>query len=461
MLTSRGGFASYAATWLRENGKPSVFAARDLAIDVPSGHLIALDTGLRATEGDYITIDGGTGYVFLGEAPTTLIKTDDDYYTVMSWAKNYRVQNILGMVEDAQDAIRAIQLGADGIGVVKSESLFFGPDTIDLTRFILLTTSESDRAAAIMKLQEQQTADLLTIFRAVGDRDIVIRLLDVSTSDFLRSLKTQASHDSLMTLSDKLGITPVDLIRKIDTLVEPNPSLGSRGCRLAIMQPQFTILLSRAIAGATIAARQSGISVRTKIQLPTCFAEGEIERVYPLVKEPIGEVCAQRATGGDFVDIGLDIELGVSLATPRACFVADGLIKFKEIGFMTIDAGALTELTFGVDMSNGEAVMDFYVERHILSRSPFASIDERAVGSLINTAITKARTHRDEIKVNVYGIQASDVQSIKYFDRIGVDTLTVAKNEWIPVAAVASAQANIAPGLTRFSRPFKPFSYLP
>lgn len=254
MLTSRGGFASYAGTWLRENGKPGVFAARDLAIDVPSGHLIALDTGMRATEGDYITIDGSTGLVFMGEAPTTQIKTDDDYYTVMSWAKIYRVQNILGTVEDAQEAVQAIQYGADGIGVLKTEGLFFGPDTIDLTRFILLTTSESERASAISKLQEQQTSDLITIFRAVADHDVVIRLLNVSTSDFLRSLKGQASYDSLMTLSDKLGMTPVDLLRKVDTMIEPNPSLGTRGCSLSIMQPQFTILQSRAIAGKNICA---------------------------------------------------------------------------------------------------------------------------------------------------------------------------------------------------------------
>lgn len=460
VLTSRGGFASYAGIWLRENGKPGVFAARDLAIDVSSGHLIALDTGLRATEGDYITIDGSTGYVFIGEAPTTHIKADDDYYTVMSWAKTYRVQNILGSVEDAQDALKAIQYGADGIGVVKTEALFYGPDTIDLTRFILLTTSESERASAISKLQEQQTSDLLTIFRNVADRDVVIRLLNISTSDCLRSLKTQASHDSLMTLADRLGMTPVDLLRKVDSMIEPNPSLGTRGCSFAITQPQFAILQSRAIAAATIAARQTGSTVRTKIQLPTAFTETEIERVYPLIKEAIGEVCAQRATGADFKDIGLEIEIGVTIATPRACMISDAIAKIEKIGFVTFDLGLLTELVFGLDQENQQAVTKYYVDRHILSRNPYTSIDERAVGSLIKNAIHNARAVRDEIKVNVYGIQASDLQSIRYFDQIGVDTLTVAKNEWIPVAAMASAQANVAPYMVRFSRPFKPFSYM-
>lgn len=249
VITTKGGLASHASVWLREVGKPGIIAAKELIIDPIARQLLAMDSGLRIAEGEYITIDGTNGYVFIGEAPLVQTRPDEDFFTVMAWARSFRVQNILATVENEQEAVEAIQFGADGIGICKTEPLFYGADTIDLSRFILLTKSETDRAAAMASLQELQKDDMLRVFRAIGDRDIVVRLLNVSASEALKSLKVSNAHESLISLSAKLGVPVPDILRQVDNVIEPNPALGVRGCRAALLQSQWTILQVRAITG--------------------------------------------------------------------------------------------------------------------------------------------------------------------------------------------------------------------
>lgn len=248
VLTVRGGITSHASIWMRGSGKPSVTSVQNIGIDPKARQLLCVDTGGKVTEGDEITIDGTNGLVFFGRVPTIAAKQEEEYLTLLNWARKYKVMNILACTDSVEGINDAFSYGADGIGVFRTEQLFLSTGRLELTRFILLTDNESDRAAALTRLLELQRDDLASVFRAVGDRDIVIRMLDVSLNSALPTQSDPNYSQIMDDLCSSLNISKDECEKRINALVEPNPLLGVRGCRLAFIQPFFASMQARAIA---------------------------------------------------------------------------------------------------------------------------------------------------------------------------------------------------------------------
>lgn len=221
---------------------------QNIGIDPKARQLLCVDTGGKVTEGDEITIDGTNGLVYFGQVPTIAAKQEEEYLTLLNWARKYKVMNVLASADSVDDINEAFSFGADGIGVFRTEQLFLSGGRLELTRFILLTHNESDRAAALTRLLELQRDDLVTAFRAVGDRDIVIRMLDVSLNSALPTSSDSNYSQIMDELCSSLNISKEECEKRISDLVEPNPLLGVRGCRLAFIQPFFASMQARAIA---------------------------------------------------------------------------------------------------------------------------------------------------------------------------------------------------------------------
>lgn len=350
---------------MRGSGKPSVTCVQNIGIDPKARQLLFVDTGGKVTEGDDITIDGTNGLVFFGQCPTIAAKQEEEYLTLLNWARKYKVMNVLANADSVDSVNEAFSFGADGIGIFRTESMFLASGRLELTRFILLTDNESERAAALTRLLELQRDDLVNVFRAVGDRDVVLRMLDVSLQSAM-PISADSNYSKIVeNLCSDLNISKEECEKRINALLEPNPLLGVRGCRLAFIQPYFASMQARAIARryfknfdekscdvqlieATLIVRREGCKVNTKILLPIAFSDREVDRILPLVTEAIAETCAQQVVVSDFKDFKLDIEFGVDIANPRACLKADKFGRNKNLGFMSIDTDSLTELVFGI-----------------------------------------------------------------------------------------------------------------
>lgn len=240
--------SSNAANWMRGSARPYVCGVQNIGIDPKARQLLCVDTGGKVTSGETITIDGASGCIFFDAVPTTYLRPSEEYITLLTWARKYKAMNILAGADTVEDVNDAFIAGADGIGVFRTERLFLAPGRIELTRSILLTDNDSERAAALAKLLELQKEDLLSVFKAVGDRDVVIRLLDCSLNGALPSPRDSNYSEVVRELCASLNITQDVCEQRINALYESNPILGVRGCRLAFIQPFFASLQAKAIA---------------------------------------------------------------------------------------------------------------------------------------------------------------------------------------------------------------------
>lgn len=414
VITHKGGISSHVAVWLREAGKPAVFGAKQLVVDRTSRLIMVVGSPFRIAEGDYITIDGSTGMVFAGEIETVESKQDEDYLEIMKWAKLNRSQIVFANVTTPQEVIAAMEMGADGY-VYPTEHLFFSPGIIDLTRLILLTDSESDRAAALAKLQEEQKIRMLHIFRQVGDSCITVSLFNESLSQCISEIMQSDSQNELEALKAKLRLNEADLVDLISKYAETNPAMGFRGSRVSLVLPYITTMQVKAIVGATIAARREGISVKVKLQLPIVFTDQELIRIVPLVKQAVSEVCAETVT--DFVDFSQSFDMGVVVSCPRACFLSDKIANLPEVDFITFDMNDLTQFVFALDAKVANLFMkNFYIGNQVLPRDPFIHIDEGGVMELVKIAITKARKSKLTTKVSavLYTMEYSRLKKVNF-----------------------------------------------
>jgi len=439
VLTLRGGLTSHAAVVMRGMGKPAVTGAQDLYID-PDAGTVCSRSGGSIKLGDTITIDGSTGLVYIGAMPTVSVGQDDNFRTVMDWADKYKRMRVLANAETPTDVEAADRMGAEGVGLCRTEHMFFHPSRIDLFRHMILSNTHEERASCLLKLLPMQTDDFARIFRIMGDRQITVRLLDPPLHEFLPDPYSRTFEEEIERVASRGGIPPDQCRQRVLDMQESNPMLGFRGSRLSIVHPEITEMQTKAVVAAAIQCRREGIAVSPQIMIPLVCTDHEVDIITPVILAAAESVCA--AEGPPYSLEMLGIQIGSMIEVPRACIRADRIAQAAHVDFISVGSNDLTQCMFGFSRDDTSLFMSTYLDKHLIAQDPFVSIDIPGVGGMIQMAVKRAKRANPKVKVGVCGEHGGDPSSVHFFDQIGVDYVSCSPYR-IPIAKVAAAQAHI------------------
>ena len=443
ILTSRGGVSSHAALVARQLGKVCVCGASGISINYEKKTLTAGKVVLR--EGDYISIDGSTGAIYKGMIQSTDSEvkrvldgglkpsksyTYELFQTVMKWADKNRTMNIRTNADTPTMAKQAVAFGAEGIGLCRTEHMFFEGDRIDYMRQMILASDEVQRRTALKKLLPFQKKDFVGIFKAMNGRPVTIRLLDPPLHEFL-------PHDDVVRrqLAEKLGVPFDYVIDRIKSLHEENPMLGCRGCRLGIIYPEITEMQSRAIFEATaqVLKGKKKIKVKPEIMIPLVGFRAELADQLKIVHRVAKEVMKKHK-------IRINYIVGTMIEVPRAAITADEIAK--EADFFSFGTNDLTQTALGLSRDDMGLFYDEYQSKEIYNKNPFASLDQHGVGKLIDFAVDRGRATKPDLKLGICGEHAGDPASIDFCHRAGLDYVSCSPPR-VPIARLAAAQAKL------------------
>lgn len=443
ILTSRGGVSSHAALVARQLGKVCVCGASGISINYEKKTLTTGKVVLR--EGDYISIDGSTGAIYKGmiESTDSEVKrvldgglkptksyTYELFQTVMKWADKHRTMNIRTNADTPTMAKQAVAFGAEGIGLCRTEHMFFEGDRIDYMRQMILASDEVQRRTALKKLLPIQKKDFVGIFKAMNGRPVTIRLLDPPLHEFL-------PHDDVVRrqLAEKLGVPFDYVIDRIKSLHEENPMLGCRGCRLGIIYPEITEMQSRAIFEATaqVLKGKKKIKVKPEIMIPLVGFRAELADQLKIVHRVAKEVMKKHK-------IRINYIVGTMIEVPRAAITADEIAK--EADFFSFGTNDLTQTALGLSRDDMGLFYDEYQSKEIYNKNPFASLDQHGVGKLIDFAVDRGRATKPDLKLGICGEHAGDPASIDFCHRAGLDYVSCSPPR-VPIARLAAAQAKL------------------
>lgn len=425
ILTARGGRTSHAAVVARQMGKVCVAGCSDIHIDETDRHFRAGDVTVR--EGSVLSLDGATGEVMLGDVATVPANLGGNFATIMEWADEFRTLNIRTNADTPEDAIRAREFGAEGIGLCRTEHMFFEGERINKMREMILATDVEGRRRALAKLAPMQRDDFLGIFRAMDGLPVTIRLLDPPLHEFLpRDEATQAL------IAEEMGVD-IDAIRQAsEKLHEVNPMLGLRGCRLAIHHPEIYDMQIISVAEAVKLARDEGIDVHPEIMIPLVGTSEELRILRDRVQERLDHA------GVEGVLIGTMIEV------PRAALTADQVAEHAD--FFSFGTNDLTQMTLGVSRDDAEqSFLANYVVKGIYPTDPFAKLDQAGVGKLVQMGIDLGRTTKPNLKIGICGEHGGEPSSVAFCHSAGMDYVSCSPFR-VPIARLAAAQAAIAAG---------------
>ena len=424
VLTARGGMTSHAAVVARGMGKTCVVGAKDIEVDPHAGRFRA--NGRVVKKGQLITVDGTTGRVILGAAKLVEPKIGAHYNTLMGWADERRRLRVRANADTPQDAVRAREFGAEGVGLCRTEHMFFEGDRIMAMREMIVAPDETGRRRALAKLLPMQRADFEGIFEAMAGYPVTIRLLDPPLHEFLPH-----TREEVAALAKVMGLAAGKLQRLVDSLVEANPMLGHRGCRLGITYPEITEMQARAIfeAGCRVGAR--GKKVVAEVMIPLVAHVEELKRQAEIVRRVAQEVFLAEERGVPYL-VGTMIEL------PRAALTADEIAK--EADFFSFGTNDLTQTTFGLSRDDAGRFLPFYVEHGILNEDPFQVLDQDGVGKLIEIAVRLGRGTRADLKIGICGEHGGEPRSVKFCHHVGMNYVSCSPFR-IPIARLAAAQA--------------------
>ncbi len=428
ILTTRGGMTSHAAVVARGMGRPCVAGAGELRIDLKSGVMRVRDLTLEA--GDLITLDGATGEVMAGEVPTIRPKLSGHFGTLMDWADRFRTLGVRANAETPADCRTARQFGAEGIGLSRTEHMFFDPGRIVAVREMILADSESGRRKALDKILPMQRQDFVEIFKIMAGLPVTIRLLDPPLHEFLPGTEAAVAE-----VAQASGL-PVDQVRaRALKLAETNPMLGHRGCRLAITYPEIYEMQTRAILEAVAqVARETGETVVPEIMIPLVALAEEFDFVKRLIDRVAQEVA--RAEG-----IELSYLVGTMIELPRACLRAAEIAQGAE--FFSFGTNDLTQTAFGLSRDDAASFLGAYERQGLLHQDPFISIDVAGVGELLRMGVERGRAARPDLKLGICGEHGGDPASIAFFQEAGLDYVSCSPYR-VPIARLAAAQAALA-----------------
>ena len=443
ILTARGGVSSHAALVARQMGKVCVCGASALHIDYHEGTLTVKDKVYR--KGDFLSIDGSTGEVFAGEvktAPSEIVQvlidktldgaqsaTYSNFAQLMGWADKLRKLQIRTNADQPDQVANAVAFGAQGVGLCRTEHMFFEGDRIDAVREMILATTQEARQAAVNKLLPYQKKDFAGIFRSLNGLPATIRFLDPPLHEFLPQTTEQQTE-----LAHKLGVPAETVARRVSELHEFNPMLGHRGCRLGIVYPEISAMQARAIFEAAIEVQKEGIKVRPEIMIPLVGFPKELELQTALVRKVADEVAKEHK-------VRLNYLVGTMIEIPRACVVADEIAKEAE--FFSFGTNDLTQTTLGMSRDDSGSFLPAYQNLEIIKQNPFATVDMIGVGGLMKMAIERGRKSRPDIKLGICGEHGGDPASVKFCHDIGLTYVSCSPYR-VPIARLAAAQAALA-----------------
>ncbi len=427
ILTTRGGMTSHAAVVARGMGRPCVAGAGELSVDAKAETLTKGNIVLRA--GDVITVDGGTGEIMEGAMPTVTPELSDDFDTLMSWADKYRRMGVRANAEVPADARIAVEFGAEGIGLCRTEHMFFDPDRITAVRRMIMADDEIGRRAALDELLPYQRDDFTELFQIMNGLPVTIRLLDPPLHEFL-----PRTEEEIAQVASLAGIVPEAMRRRVVALHESNPMLGHRGCRLGISYPEIYEMQARAIfEAAADVEKKDGQPVKPEIMIPLAATEKEISILKDVVDKTAATVCEERGTE-------IEYSVGTMIELPRAALAAGKIAETAE--FFSFGTNDLTQTTFGLSRDDSGSFLGDYQRLAIMEDDPFATLDTEGVGELISIAVERGRATRSDLKLGICGEHGGDPRSIKFCETVGLDYVSCSPFR-VPVARLAAAQAAI------------------
>ena len=427
ILTSRGGMTSHAAVVARGMGKCCVAGCEAIKVNENLKHFIVDDKVFN--EGDYISLNGSSGNVYEGVIPTLEPELSSQYITLMSWADKIRRLRVRANADTPKDAAKAVELGAEGIGLCRTEHMFFEEDRIAAVREMILSDNVEQRRAALKKILPMQKEDFIGIFKAMGPRPITIRLLDPPLHEFLPK-----DDESLKELANEMKIDFGKLKIRVEDLKEVNPMLGHRGCRLAISYPEIAEMQTRAIIEAAIyVKKEEGIDVKPEIMIPLVVKPKELTYIKDVVVKIADELIKES-------DIELKYLYGTMIEIPRACLVADDIAVEAE--FFSFGTNDLTQMAYGLSRDDAGKVIEDYLNKKILQFDPFQSIDRKGVGRLMKLAVELGRKQRPDIKLGICGEHGGEPLSVEFCHELGLDYVSCSPFR-VPIARLAAAQAVI------------------
>jgi pyruvate,orthophosphate dikinase len=428
ILTTRGGMTSHAAVVARGMGRACVAGAGELRIDNKLGLMRVRDVELG--EGDLITIDGATGEVMLGEVPTIQPELSGDFNVLMGWADKFRTMKVRTNADTPLDSRMALKFGAEGIGLCRTEHMFFEAERIVAVREMILANTERGRRKALDKILPMQRADFVEIFRIMKGLPVTIRLLDPPLNEFLPHGEAE-----LADVAEAAGVPLDDLRMRAIKLDEANPMLGHRGCRLGITYPEIYEMQARAIfEAAAEVAREGGETVEPEVMIPLIAVKEELEILKALVDRVAGEVGT--ASGGE-----LKYLVGTMIELPRAALRAGEIAEAAE--FFSFGTNDLTQTTYGLSRDDAAGFLGIYEQRGILKQDPFISLDVEGVGELVQIGAARGRATRPDLKLGICGEHGGDPDSIRFCQSVGLDYVSCSPFR-VPIARLAAAQAALA-----------------
>lgn len=430
ILTSMGGMTSHAAVVARGIGTCCVAGCGEAQINEATKTMTI--AGKTFKEGDYISLDGSTGYVYEGELPTQAPEVSGNFATLMEWADEFRRLEIRTNADTPRDAKQALEFGAQGIGLCRTEHMFFEEDRIPAMREMIIARNEEERRKALEKLLPMQKGDFKAIYEVMGDRPVTIRLLDPPLHEFLPHTDAE-----IRALATDMGLTFEELKATIVELQELNPMLGHRGCRLAVTYPEIAEMQTRAIIEAAVEVREEkGYNILPEIMIPLVGDVKELRYVKDVVVRTAEAVMEEKG-------VKVSYEVGTMIEVPRAALLADEIAKEAE--FFSFGTNDLTQMTFGFSRDDVAKFLDDYYDKQIFESDPFARVDQKGVGKLVKMAAELGRSARPDIKLGVCGEHGGDPSSIEFFNLVGLDYVSCSPFR-VPIARLAAAQAAIKQG---------------
>ena len=427
VLTIRGGMTSHAAVVARGMGRCCVSGCGELTVNEDNKTLTTSE-GVVFKEGDYISIDGSTGKVYGTQVKTVEPEISGDFETFMSWADEVRKLEVRTNADTKRDAHQAVKFGAEGIGLCRTEHMFFEKDRIFAIREMIVSDTKEQRQKALAKLLPMQRGDFEELFKEMNGYPVTIRFLDPPLHEFVPH-----TEEEIKDLAKDLGVTFEELKTKIESLHEFNPMMGHRGCRLSITFPEIAVMQTRAVIEAAINVEKSGIKVKPEIMIPLVGDPKELKYVKNIVVETIEKVFEEQ-------DYKVEYMIGTMIEIPRAALLADEIAEDAE--FFSFGTNDLTQMTYGFSRDDAGKFLNDYYEKQIFESDPFARVDTKGVGQLIEIAVEKGKKTRPNIELGICGEHGGDPSSIEFCHNVGLTYVSCSPFR-VPIARLAAAQAAI------------------
>ena len=427
ILTAKGGVTSHAAVVARQMGKCCVAGCSEIIVSEDKKELKTKDKVYR--EGDVISLDGYDGKVYEGEIHTVEPNLSGDFGVIMSWADGIRSLKIRTNADKPEDALKALEFGAEGIGLCRTEHMFFEENRIPAIRRMIVADTEGERREALDALLPYQKNDFKGIYEVMQENPVTIRLLDPPLHEFLPHTDAE-----IRSLAEKIGVPYEKLVRRTDELHENNPMLGHRGCRLAISYPEIAEMQTRAIMEAAIeVSEEKGYSIVPEIMIPLTSSDKEMAYIKDIVAKEAERCKEEKSSDIKYV-------IGTMIETPRAALTADEIAESAE--FFSFGTNDMTQMTYGFSRDDTAKIIETYIEKNIFEEDIFRSIDEKGVGKLLDIAVKLGRQTRNDLKIGICGEHGGDPRSIEFCHKLGLNYVSCSPYR-VPIARIAAAQAAI------------------